>query len=164
MVRNDKNVKIAVMAFSVHFSTLAELPENFLLMYSIIDYFFPSIISGNAFEVNESFTLNTWGDELTLDGTDTVFTADELPALVSIDTPGSYRFTQITFFGKEISVEVFIKTPAEESNIRKIADSLINPYEGTEPEVVYRDLLLILAAVLVGLLFVEWILHSRESK
>lgn len=164
MVRNDGNFKVGVMAFSVHYSTLPKLPENFLLMYSIIDYFFPSLISGNAFEVGESFTLNTWGEEIVFSGTGDIFTSEELPANISIDTPGSYKFDQTTYYGKQISAEVFIKPPAEESNIRRVDATFTDPYEGTEPETVYRDLLLILASVLVGLLFAEWILHSLESR
>lgn len=163
MVRNDGAVKIGVMAFSVHFSTLGKLPENFLLMYSIIDYFFPSIIDGNTFDVNEEFTLNTWGEELIFTDSDRVFSANEMPAKFKLSTPGSYHFEQVTYYGKNITVEVFIKPPAEESNIRKVADTFDDPYLGTEAETNYRDLLLIIASVLVGLLFLEWFLHSRES-
>lgn len=163
MVRNEEEVKIAVMAFSVHYSNLAKLPENFLLMYSIIDYFFPSIISGNAFEVNQSFTLNTWGDELAFSSGE-VFSAEQMPMKFSLDTPGDYRFTQTTYYGRDISVEVFIKPPAEESNIRKTEDSFSDPYEGMTRETVYRDLLIIFASILLGLVLLEWILQSRENK
>ncbi len=164
MVRNDEEIKIAVMAFSVHYSNLPKLPENFLLMYGIIDYFYPSIISGNSFEVGEEFTLNTWGSELTFVDHDKVFKAEEMPATIVIDTPGSYYFEQSTYYGKDITLEVFINPPAEESDICKVVDSLTDPYEGTEPEILIRDLLIIFAAILVALLFLEWFLQSRENK
>ncbi len=164
MVRNDEQFKIAVMAFSVHYSNIAKLPENFLIMYGIIGYFYPSIISGNAFEVNESFTLDTWGPELTFKNDGTVFQADELPKAFSLDKPGTYVFEQTSYYGKETTMEVFIKPPAAESDIRAVKDSISDPYEGTEKEDIYRDLLLILASILVGLLFAEWILQSRENK
>ncbi len=165
MVQNNGATKIAVMAFSVHYSNLAKLPENFLLMYSIIDYFFPPIISGNAFEVGDEFTVNTWGDELTFNVEPVkVFQAEEMPTTLSIDKPGSYSFEQETFYGKDITVEVFIKPPAEESDICKVVDSISDPYEGTEPDTLIRDLLVIFAAVLVGLLFLEWFLQSRDNK
>lgn len=164
MVRNDAENKVAVMAFSVHKSTLAKLPENFLLMYCLIDYFYPTILSGSAYEVGEEFTLNTWGSELTLLENNEVFKASELPAKYSIDIPGTYHFQQTTYYGSEITAGIFIRTPAEESNILKVEDSLSNPYEGTEPDLFYRDLLVIFVSILVGLLFLEWILHSRETK
>ena len=165
MVRNDGANKIGVMSFSIHNSTLAKLPENFLLMYSLIEYFFPTVLSGSSFEVGEEFTLNAWGESITLTQPEQTFSAEELPATLSLDIPGSYRFTQTTYYSDEvIATDIFIRPPAAESNILKTEDSLADPYEGTEPETFYRDLLIILASVLVGLLFVEWFLHARENR
>lgn len=164
MVRNEEETKIAVVNFSVNWSNLAKLPENFLFMYNLLDWFFPSIAEKNAVEVKEEFTLNTWGDELVLGNGEKVFKAEELPAAYSVDVPGTYTFHQTTYYNKAISFSVFAKPPASESNIRPMADSLGDPYEGTEEETYIRDLLIILASVLVALLFVEWWLQSRDNK
>ncbi len=173
LVRNEPRKRIAVMSFSIHFTNLSKLPENFLIMYNLFDYFFPPIVSGNAFEAGEEFTLDSWGEELTFSGSDAPFKAEDLPMAYSIERPGSYTFTQKTYAGKnergedkyeDITIDVFIKPPAAESDIRKTEDGLDDPYEEIQSETVYRDLLIFLASALVALLFLEWWLQSRENK
>lgn len=173
MVRNDGAVKMAVMGFSVHYSNISKLIENPLLMRNLLDYFFPAIVSGNSFEVGEEFTVNTWGSELEFSDTGETFTEEDLPAQFMLDVPGTYTFRQRSYFEdavaqgikKEfITAQVFISIPAYESDILRRTDSLSDPYEGTETETDYKDLLLYLASALVAFLFVEWWLHSRESK
>jgi len=57
----------------------------------------------------------------------------------------------------------YVKVPAKESNILLVVDELDCPAdEKTETES-DKDLLVFFAAALVTLLFLEWLLHSREQ-
>ena len=156
--------KLAVLSFSVHYSNIVTLPEFPLMLYNMFEYFFPVTVEKNAFEVFDDISLNARGEVLTVSGpdmADTDFT--EFPAKISVSVPGVYTLRQTTFTGKEIAEQIYVKTPAEESNILAVRDTLANPFVSKSTSDYYGDLLFYFALALVVLLFAEWWLQSRDN-
>lgn len=168
MARNDGANQLAVMAFSVHYSNISKLPEHFLIFNNLFDWYLPSVVDGNAFEVNESIALQSRGEKIVFtgqDGSKQTILAEELPKSITLSLPGTYTVDQTTYFGKDIPTQrIFVKIPAAESNIFAREDELYDPYEGTEKESLAYDLLTWLAAALVALLFAEWLLQALGNK
>lgn len=156
--------KLAVLSFSVHYSNIVLLPEFPLMMYNMFEYFFPITVEKNYFEVFDNIVLNARGDVLTVSGPD-MDDADftEFPAKLSVSVPGVYTLRQSTFTGKEITEQIYVKAPAEESNIRAAFDTLANPFVSKNQSDYYKDLLFYIALALVVLLFAEWWLQSRDN-
>ena len=71
--------------------------------------------------------------------------------------------SQTTYFGKEVTEEVYVRTPAIESNIKLYEERLDGPTRAVQTEDGFKDLLVYLAAALVALLFIEWILKSKDN-
>lgn len=160
--QKNENFQVAVLGLNLHYSYLPVRPEFYIMLYNMFEYFFPSTVEKNAFSVGEKVALNSRGPELTVFGYGTFA---EFPASVSFDLPGTYTVTTTSYFNSErTDVNLFIKIPAEESNVTNTADSLTAPYRDEEKSIEYDDLLIYLAAAMVLLLFVEWLLHWRESR
>lgn len=157
-------VKLAVMAFSLHFSNLALLIDFPLLVYNMFEYFLPPTVSENSYEVFENISLNSRGIELNVvfDGINQQ-TFTSFPAVLSTGIPGTYTLEQTTFAGKKVSEQIYVKIPAAESNIHAIGDSFTDPYGVEDTNDYLQDLLIYLAAVLVAILFAEWLLHLRDE-
>ena len=71
--------------------------------------------------------------------------------------------TQVTDFGKKLSEKIYVRVPRAESNIWNSADSLSEPNRKETEEDSYKNLIVYFAGALVALLFIEWLLQSRES-
>lgn len=162
LVRNEEATKVAVLSFSLHYSNLGVLPEFPLLIRNLLNYFLPSTVRGNAFEVNERVSLNARGPELFVSG-NAELTFDSFPATLALELPGTYDLTQTTYFGKSVTESIYVRIPVGESDIHKIEDSVAEPYSEKDKSEFYKDLLLYLAIALVALLFAEWWLQSREG-
>lgn len=164
LVKNEPTEKVAVLPFSLHYSNLAVLKEFPMLMYNIVEYFFPVTVNGNSFEVYENVSLNARGQELYVSrGSEDLYTFTEFPSILKVDLPGTYTLTQTTFTGKSVSENIYVKIPASESDITKQAETLPNPFVEEKEEDYYRDLLMYFAAALVAILFLEWFLQSRDN-
>lgn len=159
MVKDDEDAKIIVAPFSLHMSNLPIRKEMFTLMYNLFEHFIPATVEGNAFEVNESIVLHSRGDAIEINGIETI---TEFPATLKLSLPGTYTLTQKTFFDKEVVENIFVRMPASESNIKVKKDVLSNPYPYLTDNDFYRDLAVYVAAALVALLFIEWLLQARE--
>ena len=135
-------------------------------MYNIFEYFMPSTVSRNSFEINEQIALNARGDELYVsneyDAEETMM-FEEFPASFTATTPGTYVLSQTTFAGKAIEEKIFVRIPAVESNIWKTEDALGNPYKEIDPVDYYNDLMKFIALAMVVILFIEWWLQNREN-
>ncbi len=169
LARNDKDVKTAIMCFSIHNSNLALQPVEWVnLWYNLFDYFLPSTVVGTCFNVNENVTVHARGSSVMLSSEQGVFEPfefleEELPCMYSFDTPGTYNFDVRTYFGDRAQDKIFVRTPAAESNINVVEEALADPFAEQEIKNRYDDLLVWFAAALVALLFAEWALHSREK-
>ncbi len=164
LVENHENIKIAVLPFSVHYSNIALQPEWLILLYNIFNYFLPTTVNGTAFEVNEDIVLSARGPRVTY--SDTEDPVEEFPATLRFSTPGTYILRQELYFtDKEpVNVSIFVRAPRAESNLWAVEDTLEDPYKEDYGGSSYDDLLVYLAAALVALLVLEWILHSREGR
>ncbi len=162
LVKNQSDAKVGVLSFSLNKSTLAVLPEFPMLMYNFFDYFLPPTLTDYVFDVNEKVTLNARGPVLTVTGPGVQEQFENFPNEMSLSVPGIYTSTQTLMSGKQAVDSFYVKIPAQESNIGREEDSLANPL--IKPVEVPRDLdlLIYFASVLVALLFVEWLLQSRE--
>ena len=87
----------------------------------------------------------------------------EFPATLELDLPGTYTLSQTTDFGKQIEENIYVKIPSAESNIWSTEDTFRNPFLAETNDDYYEDIILYVAAAFVALLFVEWILQSREN-
>ena len=165
-VCDEDDRKIVVMGYSIHYANLAINESIAVLMYNVFEYFMPSTVIGNSFEVNEKISLNARGNELyvTNENTDDdTMIFETFPATMTLTLPGEYVLSQTTFAGKPIEEKIFVKIPASESNIWKTEDKLGNPYKDPEEEDYYNDLMKYIAAAMVAILFIEWWLQSREN-
>ncbi len=159
--------KVVVMPFSLHDSNITVTKEYPVLFYNLIEYFLPSTVEKNTFDVGKNVTLNARGEELLVlregDDKENMKVFKEFPASLVADIPGTYTLSQTTFSGKAVTEKIFVKIPAEESNIRKVEAGLGKPSQNKQDEKAYNDLLLYIAAALVAILFIEWWLQSREN-
>ena len=87
----------------------------------------------------------------------------EFPAKLVLDIPGTYTLEQTTYYGKNITERIYVKSPASESNIWSTEDILRDPYITETAAEQYSELILYMAAAMVALLFIEWILQAREN-
>lgn len=81
---------------------------------------------------------------------------------LKVKLPGRYRVSQETYFDRLMTTGFFVSVTDAESDIWAVGDMEAPVAEHLEDEY-YGDWLLVLAAILVGLLFIEWWLHSREG-
>lgn len=164
LVKNTEKEKVVIMPFSLHYSNLAARPELSIMMYNIFEYFIPTTVRGRAFEVNSEIELKARGSKLTVtDSADNEQELTEFPAKILIDIPGTYTLRQTTFADKEISENIYVRTPKTESNIRLVENSLTSPYRVKNNDLFYKDLIVFVACALVALLFIEWLLQIREG-
>ena len=157
--------KIAVMSFSLHYSDFALNLEFPLMLYNLVEYYMPSIVTKYVYEIDDTVEIGSRTEEMT-------FTAPgaeaelitEFPAIKTLTVPGSYTITPEGNFTSDAgSTSFFVKVPASESNINATEEKLENPVFFESDEDTMVDLLIFFASLLVALLFFEWWLHTREQ-
>lgn len=164
-VKNEGTAKTIVMGFSVHYSNFVITKEFPIMMYNLFQYYYPSTVNGNSFEVNEKIQLKARDGELTVKHGDKEIPFYQFPAVLEVDTPGTYTLTQRDVFNNSYYIEekIYVAIPAIESNICFVGDALPEPYNKIDEEDYFEDLLLYIAALLVAVLFIEWWLQSRDT-
>ncbi len=164
LLREDNREKVIVLALDLNYSSLGAVVDFPMLVYNIYSYFLPATLTGNAYEVGDTVTVNARGDGLTLDGPGfSKTTFGVLPATVTVNQPGDYTLTQINMKGEAQVEQFFVHIPKEQSNLSRRVDELpLLRSETTTVEVNY-DLLLWIAAAALLLLCLEWWLHAREN-
>lgn len=166
MVKNTSTEKIAIINMGFAYTDISALVEFPIVIYNIFDYFIPSTISGYSFNIGDTVSLRSRGDTLSLVSPSETIVFNSFPATYKIKMPGKYTLEQVPFARADedkIIENFFVRVDREESNIFRRVDELINPYIVKKPEPIDLDLLIYFIAVVVGLLFVEWILKSKES-
>lgn len=167
LAKDTGNSKVLVLPFSIHYSSIAlDIVDFSRLFYNVLNNWMPVIVPGHTFDVHEKVTVNSRGESATVTSTatqDSEIVLNEFPASITLDLPGTYTIRQTTDFGKEIVAQIYVKIPAEESNIWSKEDTCGNPYLVDSMGTTYKDLILYFAIVFVVMLFCEWILHSREN-
>ena len=164
LAKNDGASKVVVLSFNIHYSNLAgDWYTYSLFMLNIMEQFLPYTLQGNSFSVYESVELRPRGEQISVTGVDTDITFTEFPATLSLNLPGTYTISQTTDFGDNISERIYVTIPSAESNIRAVVASFTNPYLTDNPDDLYSDLILYIAAAMVALVFMEWILQTKEN-
>ncbi len=163
MIDDSESTKNIVLLFSMHYSNLALLKDFPLLMYNIFNYFLPQTVDGHSFEINDSVAVNSRGNSVDVTGYGNTITLDSFPATVSLTIPGTYEVSQISVFGKEINDNIYVRIPADESNILLNVDSITNPVSFESLDDIYEDLLLWISIALVSFLFLEWLLKGKDT-
>jgi hypothetical protein len=134
-------------------------------MYNLFQYYYPSTVNANSFEVNEKVQLNSRGEPLIVERGTFSQTFTEFPSILDLDVPGTYTLTQKDVFdnSNDIIENIYVRIPASESNICYVGDALREPYNKVDEQDFFDDLLLYIAAALVAVLFIEWWLQGRDT-
>lgn len=163
LFKDDSTAKVAVLTFSLHYSTLPVTLNFPLIMDNMFNYVFRRATDKSVYEVNEKVKLDSMGESLTLKGSGDPIEFISFPNEYQVKVIGAYTVTQTTVFGKETVDTFFVRLNEEEVNIFAVYDELVDPY-GTRVVVDYnKDLLLYLAIALVAILFIEWILKITDN-
>lgn len=163
LVKDEENIKSVIMLFSLHYSNMPIINEFPIFMFNIFDYFLPSTIDGNSFEVNDKVVVRSRSNEIVVEGYGEEIVLNSFPNTISLDLPGTYTITQTTYFGNTIKEQVYAKIPNSESNIFNELDTIVNPITGTSEMTLTQDLLFWIAIGLSTLLFIEWILKGKDT-
>lgn len=165
LLKDEPDAKVVVLAIDVNMSNAALSFDFPLMMLDVFDYFFPSTISGNLFEVGDTVSFNSIALSMELTppvGNMTIY--NEFPASYYCATPGTYTLSQSLLSGRELTTRFYVKMPSAESNVARVEDVLFNPYsEQTSAAINGVDLVVYFAAALIALLFAEWWLQSRDQ-
>ena len=163
LVKDEVDEKVVILPFSLHYSNLILTPEFPLLMRNMLNHFFPVTTDRFIYEAGDTLTLNARGETLDVTGPGLNVTLDTLPDDVTVKKPGTYTLTQYPISGEPTIESVYVKIPAEESNILSSEGVLENPYFYSDSDAMNIDLLFWFALAMVSLLFIEWWLKSREQ-
>ena len=162
-LRNDDIMKIALWSFNLHYSNLAVKIDFPILVYNMFSYFFPTMVSGNAFNVNEEVQINSMSDTLEILGYDYYQKLDTFPATFVTSVPGTYTFKQVNFVGVEFREQIYVRMPKEESDIFKKGVALRDLDLMYNKEEFFEDLLFYIAIGLVSVAFIEWWLRNHKN-
>lgn len=164
-VKNSNNEKVALIALNLHYSNFASTEQWPIMMLNFWRYFFPSTVKSNSFEVNESVLIEARGVGLKIVmGNGTPLEIPETtPFTIKLNEPGTYTISQTLLSADLLKEDIFVKIPAEESNLFAEKESLEDPYVVQREEDFFNDLLFYIAIALEALLFIEWWLQSRDT-
>lgn len=163
-VKNEVQTKIGVMAFSLNNSTLNAAFQFPVIMSNFISYYFPVTFESNMYDVYSTVEMNARGSNLKLfDVTNETISFETIPASYTAYEPGTYTVLQTLISGASQTEEFYVRIESSQSNIFCKEDVLTNPNVIKKDKFVYDDLLVYLAAAVIALLFIEWILQSREG-
>ena len=167
LVEDEPDAKVVIMAFSVQYSNIAMTEAYPRLFENVFNYYFPPTVDRYYYEVGDAVTVNSRGESVQItassDSYGDIPAITEFPYTMTFTMPGTYTFSQTTYFGDDLSENVFVHMPAYESDIFKVEDGLTAPYVEMDMTDYFKDLLLYFAIGLVALIFIERILHLTEG-
>ncbi|MCL2556516.1 MAG: VWA domain-containing protein [Firmicutes bacterium] len=180
MVKNTPDSRIAVKSFATLFSNISMGVDWPMIMFNLMELFFPVTLSRYTFEI---------GDYLTFDQSSAVFNEirpsitiasagesevfDTLPYDIRLNNLGHHRIIQRLDSGvvmtginvgddRETVIEnFFVRIPSSQSNFLLVTE-FIEPVFPEPPRLDY-DIYLLLGLALFGLLFVERLLAMSKS-
>ena len=176
LLRDEPMEKVVLMPFSLNYSNQSMLKDFPILFGNIYRYFFPYSlldvpqkadtmpVATTVFEVGESASINSVGDELSISAPDgNVASYGSFPEKITLTAPGAYTLSHRLISGRELKRNFYVKLPALESNIYRTEDELnvLSPEREKQEE--DKDLRIWFAIPLVALLFIEWWLQAKEN-
>lgn len=164
LLKNEPDVKIVVMPFTFQRADLSVVGDFPILVWNLFNYFLPEASDSYVYEVNDVAQLNARGTMLKMTGPVAGSEKDfeEFPAELPLTNYGTYTLQQDLLSGKTLINNFFVKIPSSESDLFRVENSLPSLPPRVKPEPVAVDLYFWFAAAMVGLLFLEWWLQSRE--
>lgn len=161
VVRNDAEMKAAILTLDLNRSNLAMLYEFPTLLVNLFDHFIPSTLQANVFDVGEEIAIQARGTDVKLVGAQGEI-AVQAPATISLSRPGSYAVTQVLATGRRAESDFFVRIASSESDLGRVEDEIPGADLIKKPEDVESDIYLWLAAALFAVLFLERFLQARE--
>lgn len=177
LLKDAGKTKTVVFSADIHNSNVAILYAFPMFVRNVFNYFIPFTFTKDtddythpsaryAFGIGDTLELRARGDLVNVEGPELVEEFEFLDGGVvhnlALKRPGTYTVTQDTLRVEGIKEEFFVSISNYESNITKQVDALPFLERVVKYEEEDKDLLIWFASVLVGLLFVEWFLQSRE--
>lgn len=164
LIREEENTKIIVSLFDIEYSNIVLTSDFFYFFDNIFDYFIPSVVVGNTFEVGQNITLNARANTLTMTNNSNSQEINQFPSVVSLRTPGTYKLSQSEYMGRILPDEyIFVKVPTSESNVFAVGSDMKELYREKYDEDKYDDLLVYIAAIMLFLMFAEWFLQAHDN-
>ena len=164
LAKNEDDAKIVIWAFDLNKSSLPLNPDFSFLIYNMFNYFVPSTMTSNTFEIGDVVELAARGTNLRVEGNGLEYNMEGKTGSITVTRPGSYTVTQTPMSGKETIIENFyVRIPTDESNITRQVDSLPLADVDVEVRVEFEDLIFYFAIALVSLMFIEWLLQIKKN-
>lgn len=163
-VKNEVDTKIGVITFGTEYSTLNIAFIFPMIIREYFGYFFTPTMETNRFDVYQTVKFTPRGTELEVSFRDeVVFREEDGQEFLYLAAPGTYTVTQKLISGAYLSEKIYVTIPASQSDIWREEDALSYPYVEKVDRFVFDDLLVYFAAAIVALLFLEWLLQTREG-
>ena len=165
LAKNEDNAKIVVWAFDLNKSSLPLNPDFSFLVYNMFNYFIPSTIDSNTFEIGDTVDLAARGTDLKVEGNGFEYTmVDKKTDSITVTRPGTYTVTQTPMSGDELSIENFyVRIPTAESQITRQVEAIPVADVDSEVRVEFEDLMFYFAIALVSFMSIEWILQIKKN-
>ena len=164
LAKNDDQAKVVVWAFDLHYTNLATMPDFSFMMFNMFNYFIPTTMDANYYEIGETVNLQARGTQLSVQGEGIDMAFEGKTGKMVISKPGSYTVTQMPMKGDTPIVEqFFVSIPNYESNISKNVDALPIINVDRNMEIELQDLLFYFAIGLVLFMFAEWYLNTKKN-
>ena len=165
LAKNEDNAKIVVWAFDLNKSSLPLNPDFSFLVYNMFNYFIPSTIDSNTFEIGDTVELAARGTDLKVEGNGFEHKLeDKKTGSITVTRPGTYTVTQTPMSGDELIIENFyVRIPTAESQITRQVESLPLADVDSEVRVEFEDLMFYFAIALVSFMSIEWILQIKKN-
>ena len=133
------------------------------MVYNLFEYYLPATVGKNVFAVGEEINVNARGPVLTVAGPGVREDLDEFPAKLEFSQPGTYTLSQTLISDETVTDYIYVRIPAEQSNICRVEHVLEAPYAEKNDGLLDTDLMIWFAVALVALIVAEWVLQAREQ-
>lgn len=164
LVKNTKAQKIVVLPFSINLSNFYGR-EFLTFLFNLINEYMPLTLSEYEFDLGGNTYVNCKGSRLTMESpSGEMQSFGFFPTQVEFTELGTYVFT--TYFENSRPEEVrkvFVRIPSSESVIFRISDLRAELENDILIGQTKTDLFVYFAAVLLGLLLLEWILKFKSA-
>lgn len=164
LIKDTPEEKVGIFAFSSRFSNVTIVEDFPALWLNMFFHFVPPTIEKSSFEVDEQIAIKARGLSVEVSKDDKILdTFITFPSSMVVTLPGTYVLKQELLSGDVLIEQVFVKIPAQESNIVRVEEKLPEIDRPEAEKDTYIDWLVYLAGAMVALLFMEWWLQSREN-
>lgn len=163
-VKNEADAKVGVITFGTAYSTFNIGFIFPMIIREYYGYYFTPTFETNHYDVYHTVNFTPRGTELEVSYRDeVVLRGDDGEDTLYFSAPGTYTVTQKLISGVYQTEKIYVTIPADQSNVVRKEDSLTYPHVEKVDKFTFDDLLVYFAAAIVALLFLEWLLQTREG-